>query len=371
MTQPLRVAIVGAGHLGKIHARLMRQHSQARLVGVVDPCPTAREQVEQALQVDTFAEIDAILPICDAAIVAAPTSLHAAIGATLLEHGKHVLMEKPLTPTAAESERLVQLAAKQRCILQVGHVERFNPAFRAAQLHVDRPDYIESRRWTGCSFRSMDVGVVLDLMIHDIDLILALVDSDIVRVQAWGTSLLGNHEDVAQARLEFHSGCVANLSASRVSPRAVRAMDIYCRGSHTNIDFSERTIHILKQSAEVRGANLDFTQASETELQTAREQLFEVLLPNQHVAVAEGNPIVEEQADFFEAIDHGRMPRVTGHDGRNAVAVAERICESIAAHASLHVADETFAPTLVPRSDPAPAAASSTVRNFSHRRKAG
>ncbi len=261
MTQPLRVVVVGAGHLGKIHARLLREHSQAELVGVVDPSLAARQQMATELQVAPFATLEAALPLCDAAIVAAPTSLHATIGQTLLAHGKHVLMEKPLAPSAAESEQLVRLAASQECILQVGHIERFNPAFRAAQAHVRGPEYIEARRWSGCSFRSMDVGVVLDLMIHDIDLILELADSEVVRVQAWGASVLGDQEDVAQARLEFHSGCIAHLSASRVSPQAVRAMAIYCRESHTSIDFSARTLHVVRPSAKPGEGHLQLKPA--------------------------------------------------------------------------------------------------------------
>ncbi len=223
----LRVAVIGAGRLGGFHAQKLAQLPEVELVGVADPVESQRSRVAAECRTAAFADYRELCGRIDAAVVAVPTRLHHALGKELLRRGIHVLMEKPLTPTAAEADELVALARRQRLVLQVGHVERFNPALAAASPHLRSPHYLEAVRASGFTFRSTDVGVVLDLMIHDLDVVLSLVRSELRRVDAMGISVLGGHEDVANARLEFANGCVAALSASRVSYEPVRHMQIW------------------------------------------------------------------------------------------------------------------------------------------------
>jgi len=213
----LRLAVIGAGRLGGFHAQKAAANPDVELVAVVDPVPAARNRVAAECHTRALADYRGLVGAIDAAIVAAPTRLHHRIGMDLAGEGVHLLVEKPLCSRLAEAEELVERAEKQGVVLQVGHVERFNPAFAAAAPYLVEPKYIEAVRASGFTFRSTDVGVVLDLMIHDIDLVLSLVGSPVQRVEAMGVSVLGGHEDAANARIQFASGCVATLSASRVS----------------------------------------------------------------------------------------------------------------------------------------------------------
>jgi predicted dehydrogenase len=217
MSRKLRVGVVGAGHLGTIHARLVRTIDDVQLVGIADPDAAARERIAAEIETDVCADHRQLIGRIDAAILAAPTDHHYWIGMELAEAGIHLLVEKPLALTVAEADALVRATRSRNLILQVGHVERFNPAFTAAAARLQRPRFIDAVRASGYTGRSTDVGVVLDLMIHDIDLVLSLVPSEVVEVEAVGTAVLGPHEDLAHARLRFANGCLANLSASRVS----------------------------------------------------------------------------------------------------------------------------------------------------------
>jgi len=328
----LRVAVVGAGHLGRIHAQLLMQQDEVELIAVVDPDKSARQAIANATGVTTNAELTPLLSQIDAAIVATPTFLHHEIGRQLLAHGKHALIEKPLSANLLQADALVKEAARNDCILQVGHVERFNPAFRAAEPLVGEPKYIETRRLSGFSFRSMDIGVVMDLMIHDLDLVLNLVPGEVTRVQALGAAVLGGHEDMAQARLEFSEGCVVNLTASRTSSTADRSMNVYCESMQASIDFANRKVQLVRPSQELVDQSFRADEVPIDERDVLRENLFSTLLKHESVLVGDGNPIVDEHVDFIAAIRDGRPPEVTGQDGRNAVALAEKICEAIEMH---------------------------------------
>ncbi len=329
----LRIAVVGAGHLGRFHARLLKPIEGVELVGVVDPHEPARTALAAELGLSCWADLADIPGRLDAAVLAAPTCWHHRLGLRLLERGVHLLVEKPLATTAAEAEELVGAAQKSGLVLQVGHVERFNPAFQAAAAHLDQPKYIEAARLSGYSFRSTDIGVVLDLMIHDLDLVLTLVDAPLRSVAACGATILGGHEDVANARLEFTSGTVATLSASRASFVARRTMQVWTPRVFAGLDFSTRGVTLVRPAPELAAGGLAATGELTPERRDhLKQHLFEELLPIERFEAPPTNAIADELADFVDSIRNLRRPRVSGEDGCRAVTVAEQVLHCIAEH---------------------------------------
>ena len=328
----LRLAVIGTGHLGRIHARLAAELPTADLVGVVDPVQTTREMVAAETGTRSVADLRDLVGTIDGAIVATPTSTHLEVASELLRSGVHVLVEKPLAPTLVDSEALVQLARSHNQVLQVGHVERFNPAFTAVRDKLGDPKFISATRTSGYTFRSTDVGVVMDLMIHDIDAILSLVRSPVVDVEAIGASVLGNHEDLVHARLRFESGCVATITASRVSYEPQRTMQVFTSRNFAAIDFGSRQATCVEPSAEIISREFRLESLSPEQRQDYREHFFSKLLVQSKVDTNDVNAIQEEQKDFLVAIREGRRPVVDGADGRDAVAVAERVLASVESH---------------------------------------
>ncbi|QDU93388.1 Gfo/Idh/MocA family oxidoreductase [Lignipirellula cremea] len=333
--KPLRLAVIGAGHLGRIHARLLKQLEEVedvQLVAIVDPVEANRTAVAAEFGAMPLASHEELYSLVDAAVLAAPTNLHYPLGIDLLNHGLHLLIEKPLAPNTEEADLLVKQAKAKRRVLQVGHVERFNPALAVVQPYVARPKFIEAARASTYTFRSIDVGVVLDLMIHDIDVVLSLVRSKVVQVQALGLAVFGPHEDIAHARLTFENGCVANLSASRCSFEPTRKMSIYAEAAYAQVDFGACQAKIVRPSEELLSRLFD-VQGSSPELQAdVRENLFSTYLPLEEIQVERGNAILDELTDFLTSIRSRRSPVVCGSQGRDAVAVAERVLAKIAAH---------------------------------------
>ncbi len=328
----IRVAVVGAGHLGRIHTRILSTLEPFQLVGVIDPVESAREALAAAHQTRTCATLDELIHEVDALVIAAPTPLHHQLGLAALRQGKHVLIEKPLAPTRRECQELVETARRQQCILQVGHVERFNPAFIAARSALHQPKYIEATRRGPFSGRSTDVGVVLDLMIHDLDLVLALCGNGVRAVDALGVAILGEHEDVAQVRLSFDNGCVANLSACRVSPTAERAMQVWTTHGWATLDFQAKTAAVVHPSQAILQRELDVNALSADEKVALKQNLATEHLPLTTLDSAGGDAITAELLDFAEGVRTGRAPQVTGEQGRDVVALAEEILSRIAIH---------------------------------------
>lgn len=328
----LRLAVVGVGHLGRIHARLAAGIPEIELRAVVDARQDARDAVAAETGARALADFRELFGEVDAAVVATPTSTHLAVASELMRGGIHVLVEKPLAPTAAEAEQLVQLARRRQLVIQTGHVERFNPAFTSVQSLMADAKFIEARRQSGFTFRSTDVGVVMDLMIHDIDAALALVRSPVASVDAVGVSVLGDNEDMASARIKFANGAVACLTASRTSYIPERTMRVFTPSCFAAIDFASRKATAVEPRVDVLQRKFRVSALSEPERNSYRDRLFEELLIKREVVGTEVNAIAEEQKDFAAAIAEGRSPRVTGADGRDAVAIAERILEQIAAH---------------------------------------
>jgi predicted dehydrogenase len=334
MTNRIRLAVIGAGYLGRIHARLAQQVADFELVGVVDPLPEARRLAQAECSSPVLADYHDLIGQIDAAVVATPTSLHGDVSCDLLAHGIHLLVEKPLAATLAESDEILLAARQHDCIVQVGHIERFNPAWNRPEILplVREPKYIEATRASGYTFRSTDIGVVLDIMIHDLDLALSFANSPVRRVQALGISVLGDHEDVAQARLEFASGCVANLSASRVSYKPQRHMQVWSDRGCVTLDFAARTAATVRPVTELLQREFDLDDIEPQARLHLKDHLFEDLLPLDRFEAAEVNALLEELNDFAGSIRDQRQPVVTGQQGRDVLAVAEQILQSIAEH---------------------------------------
>ncbi|MCS7306185.1 MAG: Gfo/Idh/MocA family oxidoreductase [Thermoguttaceae bacterium] len=347
----LRMAVIGAGRLGSFHAQKLAARQDVQLVAVVDPVPAQRNRLAGLCRTQALAHHRQLFGQVDAAVVAAPTCCHYQIGRDLLQAGIHCLMEKPLAARLEEADELVELARHHGLVLQVGHIERFNPAFEAALPFVRNPKYIEAVRAGPYSFRSTDIGVVLDLMIHDIELALTLTHASVRRVEALGLSVLGGHEDVANARIEFTNGCIATLSACRVAYEAVRYMHIWAPGGFARIDFANRMVRLVRPSQQILQRRLRLENLCPEEIEAWKLRLVQEHLPCQCLQFDTVDALALELEDFITSIRLGRSPRVTGQQGRDALAVAEMILEKI----STHVWEEglvgplaTPAPTPVP-----------------------
>jgi predicted dehydrogenase len=347
----LKIAVVGAGHLGRFHARVAANLPDARLVAVVDPVAAAREQVAAEVGAKPLADFHDLIGLADAAIVATPTAMHHAVARELLLSGIHVLVEKPITTTLAQADELVNLAERQQLVLQVGHIERFNPAFTAVSGRLSDPKYITARRMSTYTFRSTDIGVVLDLMIHDIDAVLSLVPSPVIHVEAVGLSVMGHEEDIVDARLHFASGCIANITASRVSYESVRSMQIFTDNCCATIDFGARKARLVEPTAEMLSRQFDVDALTVEQKNQLREHLFEALLVKSEVAVTDCNAMEQEQLDFARAIRTNSEPQVSGTAGRDALAIAQEVVSQIGAHRWDGLSSRRMGPLAMPHSD--------------------
>ncbi len=336
----IRTAIVGAGHLGSIHARILQSLEAFELSVVADPAESARRAAGERFGVATAPELAPWLDRVDAVVLASPTSQHFAGARECLDAGLHAFVEKPLTPTAAEAAALVELADRRRRTLQVGHVERFNPAWIAARPHLSAPRFIECVREGAFSFRSTDVGVVLDLMIHDLDLVLALVSAPLVDVEACGAALLGKHEDTAFARLRFADGCTAVLSASRVASTATRRMRVRTAEAFATLDFQAKTASLVHLDPQLRNGRIAVERMSNDELRRCKEELHTRLLRHEELETSPSDAITAELTEFAVAIRSGRRPTASGVEGMASLRAAERILDAIAADRSYEAAPQ-------------------------------
>ncbi len=327
--RPLQIAVVGTGHLGRIHAKLLGQVDGAALAVVVDPLPAARQWASDTFGVPAADSCTSILSQVDAAIIASPSDCHFEMAATLLAAGKHVFVEKPLTIDPTQADRLVQQAESQRLTLQVGHVERFNPAWTAVADVTCGAKHVDAVRASRFPGRCLDVGVVMDLMIHDIDLVLSLTDAPLRDVRASGLAVVSDHEDLAEARLEFECGLVANLKASRISPAPARQMQTYGPAGFTQIDFGSLQVQTVRPHRSMVSRGFELSSATDNPLQFA-DELFADFLTTSTVQATPCNAILEEQRDFVHSIRARCQPIVSGWDGARAVAVAQRILQQIA-----------------------------------------
>lgn len=362
----LRAAVVGAGHVGRFHAQKLAGLDGVELVAVVDPVEARRNAVAAECHTQPLADHRSLADRIDAAVIATPTQLHHSIALELLQRGVHLFVEKPLCATAAEADELVRAAARRKVVLRVGHVERFNPALDPVRAELSDPKYIEAVRAAPFSFRSTDIGVVLDLMIHDIDLVLSMVRSRVRKVDALGLSVLGAHEDVANARLEFQCGCVAVLSASRVSYEAVRRMHVWTPRAFAAVDFAARTGTLVRPDPALVRRRLDLASLAAQGAEQ-RAQRLAALLPRQQTQCDPVDALRLELGEFVQSIRKSQAPSggdraalgCSGEEARDAVAVAERILAKITAHAWDDQPDGLVGPLAIPRPSVLPARAAS------------
>jgi predicted dehydrogenase len=311
----MRTAVVGVGYLGRFHAQKYRALAASELVGVADPSAAARAAVAAELGVPAHADYRELLGRVEAVSIVTPTPLHYAIAREFLEAGAHVLVEKPMTATVAEGERLIEAARRARRILQVGHLERFNAAVQALQPMLAVPRFIESARLAPFKHRGTDVDVVLDLMIHDIDLILSIVRSPVVAVDAIGSSVFSQEIDIANARLRFANGCVANATASRVSLKTERRLRLFQDDAYVSVDLHQKVLTVIRKTGALSADGMPQVDIQET-------------------SYDQGDALKAEIEAFLEAAASGRAPPVSGEDGLAALNVAVSIAEQVASSAS-------------------------------------
>ena len=324
-----RVAVIGCGHLGTIHARLLAARGDVELVAVVDPVADARERVAALHGCEPLAEPGELIGRVGAVIVAAPTALHACVALPLLEAGIDLLVEKPLAASVEDARSIVIAARRLGRVVATGHVERFNPAWRAAAGRARGVRVLEAERLAPFSFRSLDVGAVLDLMIHDIDLVLSLEPGRLERIEARGLVATGGHEDVARARLQFSSGLVADLTASRIHPEVRRTVSMWTECGMIACDFNAKTLRVVTASPSVRSGTFAAARVPAAERPALREGFFSTVLPLEQSMVPEGNAIAAEHDDFLESVRTGRPPLVTAAAGAAALEIAARVLEAM------------------------------------------
>jgi predicted dehydrogenase len=328
---PLRVAVVGVGHLGKAHARVYTEIPGVRLAAVVDPVRERAEAAARAHGAEVVADVRDLAGRVDAASVVVPTESHEAVARELLERGIPCLVEKPLAKTLAEADRLVALARAKGVALQVGHIERFNPAVAAVQGRIGAIRFAECHRLSPFKFRATDVDVVRDLMIHDIDILLHLVQSPVTRVEAMGVPILSDQVDIANARLVFANGCVANVTASRVSDKAMRKIRLFSLDAYVSLNTMAGHAVIYRKHPDLprrlEAAMKDPTLAATKDPAEMMARFIEV-----EEAKGDGvEPLRRELDAFVACVRERREPVVTGEHGRQAMAVAEDVMRAIGA----------------------------------------
>lgn len=328
----VRVAVVGVGHLGRHHARLLAANPEADLVGVADTRPEAVAEAVEAYGVVGHADYRELIGSVEAVCVAAPTRAHREIAGFFLERDVDVFVEKPIAADSAEGQELVELAKSGGRILQVGHVERFNAAMKAIEDLGIVPRYIESHRLSGITFRSMDIGVVLDLMIHDLDLMLALVKSPVQSVEAFGGALFTPAEDIASAIVKFENGAVAHLTANRVALKPMRRMRMFAKDAYVSLDFTDAQGLVIRKNEGWDIEALDLESLDVGRIEDLTKFVFDGLLSVQHYKLDEGNPLDDELAAFLGSVRSRERPLVSGEDGTAAVALGEQILQSIKQH---------------------------------------
>jgi predicted dehydrogenase len=306
----IRAAVVGVGYLGRFHAQKYASLPGCRLVGVADANPATRAAVAGELGTEAFADWRELLGRVDAVSIATPTPLHHAIAREFLAAGAHVLVEKPMTTTVAQARELIDVAAVAGRVLQVGHLERFNAAVQAIAGIVTRPRFIESNRLAPFRQRGTDVSVVLDLMIHDIDLIQSVVRSPLASVDAIGSSVFSDDLDIANARLRFDSGCVANVTASRVSLKTERKLRVFQDDAYLSIDLQQKILTVIRKGAAAPDGELPQVVIDERSYE-------------------QGDALRLEIEAFLDSIRHGRAPLVGGAEGLAALETALRIGEQV------------------------------------------
>lgn len=303
MSQRVKVGVAGVGHMGKEHARIYSELQEVELVGVHDSNPDTARKIAAKCKTRAFGSLEEMVDAVDAASIVTPTSTHLAIAEPFLKRGKHVLVEKPIAMDTGEARKLVDLAEKHGAKLAVGHVERFNPVLVALEERLGRPRFIEAHRLSPYPGRSTDIGVVMDLMIHDLEIILHLVRSPVTSVDAVGIPVLSKGEDIANARIRFANGCVANLTTSRISPEKLRKIRVFQDDAYLSLDYMKQEGEIYKR--------------------------LDGKITRDKIPVMKGEPLKNQLAEFVMNVRENTDPRVAGAHGFEALKLASQICGQI------------------------------------------
>ncbi|MEJ2162410.1 MAG: Gfo/Idh/MocA family oxidoreductase [Robiginitalea sp.] len=326
----LKAGVLGAGHLGKIHLRLLKESSLYDLIGFYDPDIIQGKTVSEEFGIPYFDNMNALIAAVDMVDIVTPTLSHYDCAKKAIEAGKHIFIEKPVTHTYEEARELIELLQQKGLKGQVGHVERFNPAFQAVQQQIEEPMFIECHRLAEFNPRGTDVPVVLDLMIHDIDIILSVVKSEVREIQASGVSVISNSPDIANARIAFENGCVANLTASRISLKNMRKSRFFQRDAYISVDFLERKVEVVKmKDAPEKPGEFDMV------LQNAEGLKKQIYFENPHIE--KNNPILDELEQFAMAIENDGTPPVPVEQGAKALDVALRVIDAFGKSDTLQV----------------------------------
>ncbi len=313
MTEKIKTAVIGVGHLGREHARIYAGLEETELVAVCDISAANGKAVAERYGVPLVRDFRELPGAVEAVSVATPTVSHHEVTCACLEAGTSVLVEKPISRTTAEADEMIELAKSRGVTLQVGHIERFNPAFRALRPNISRPRFFEAHRMGIFTPRSLDIDVVMDLMVHELDIIATLVQSEVVRIDAVGIPILTPKIDLANARLEFADGCIANITASRVSGERLRKLRIFQPHQYYSLDYAEQQVAMCRLVPPEQPATLPGIVAGNLEV-TRRE------------------PLLAEIESFVEAVRGRKTPEVTGEEGRRALALAIEVLERIREH---------------------------------------
>lgn len=324
----LKIGVFGAGHLGKIHIRLLLElKEEFEVIGFFDPSDQSAAQVKEQFGLKRFEDAEELLKAVDAVDIVTPTITHFQIASNAIRRSKHVFIEKPLTETSEEAQQLTRLADEAGVKVQVGHVERFNPAFQAALPYFNNPLFIETHRLAQFNPRGTDVPVVLDLMIHDLDAILSVVKAGVKQISASGVAVVSDTPDIANARIEFQNGCVANLTASRISMKNMRKSRFFQRDAYISVDFLTKEMEVVRME-NIEGEPDPFDIVFDMgDGKPVKKIYFE------KPEISETNAIKEELRTFHEAIVNDTEPIVSIHDGARALDVALQIMEKVQASA--------------------------------------
>jgi predicted dehydrogenase len=305
----IRIGLIGAGRMGQIHARLLSKNPGADFVGIADADSSRSEKLARKYKTSPYSQAQLLLGQVDAVVIAVPTQSHYAMGKLFLEAGVHCLIEKPLASNISEADELVDLGQRKNLTLQVGHIERFNPAVMEAAHYIKSPQFIEVNRLGPYDPRVAGIGVVMDLMIHDLDIVLFLVGSKVTRVEAFGAKVMSDHEDIAKVRLHFANGCIADLSASRISLKKYRYIRIFQKDSYLSLDYAAPQLRVYRKKSPVLKSLTD----------------VEILKPK----LSKEEPLALELDHFLQCVREGKTPLVSGKHGRDALELAREVLNNL------------------------------------------
>lgn len=325
----LRVAVIGVGHLGKEHARVYAGMPDVELVAVVDTNKVQGETIAKNCNTRFFTDYKEVMGSVDAVSIAVPTRLHCQIAKDFLARDIHVLVEKPMSSTLTEAKELVEVSKRSKAVFQVGYIERFNPAIMAIQKYPIIPRFIECHRLRPFTFRSADIGAVFDLMVHDIDIIMHLANSKIKKIDAFGINMISQKEDIANARILFENGCVANITASRVALAPMRKIRLFSEDAYISLDFQKREALIFRKSPHLTLDSLNIKETDVASIADLKNFDFGDLLHMERLTMDNYEPLQKELESFVDCIQNGKKPLVSGEDGIATLEVATWITNEI------------------------------------------